>query len=397
MKGEWEMKKILYLFDDINYPSGAQKVTFFQMKTLSRDYKVSVFSLSKPQAYLRPELKGISIVGKELWERTELFSYSLKKVLSLKEISFLKKIQRTFYSIVIRIGKGEAYLNYLFYREIKQKFEKFDVVIVVSEASKLRELVSNLKHPKKIQWIHTDYALWSEFSDWTKMITKKDSVIYKKFDWIVTLSEYSRKGLLKKLPGLKDQTVVIPNLIDGKTILKKAEEDLDIEWNDADCHMVTVGRVDREKAYDRVLDICGKLKAEGYSFCWYIVGDGPLKGHLEKRIKAEQLEEYVKLTGRLENPYPLMKRCDWFVLLSEYEGTPVTIDEAMVLGVPVIATDVGGIAEQMGRYGKGVVLKGDTLYEDLKKEITQKEQMEPIEYRCLNKKIICSLKGLLEK
>ncbi len=391
------MKKILYLFDDINYPSGAQKVTFFQMKTLSRDYKVSVFSLSKPQAYLRPELKGISIVGKELWERTELFSYSLKKVLSLKEISFLKKIQRMFYSIVIRIGKGEAYLNYLFYREIKQKFEKFDVVIVVSEASKLRELVSNLKHPKKIQWIHTDYALWSEFSDWTKMITKKDSVIYKKFDWIVTLSEYSRKGLLKKLPGLKDQTVVIPNLIDGKTILKKAEEDLDIEWNDADYHMVTVGRVDREKAYDRVLDICGKLKAEGYSFCWYIVGDGPLKGHLEKRIKAEQLEEYVKLTGRLENPYPLMKQCDWFVLLSEYEGTPVTIDEAMVLGVPVIATDVGGIAEQMGRYGKGVVLKGDTLYEDLKKEITQKEQMEPIEYRCLNKKIICSLKGLLEK
>ncbi len=391
------MKKILYLFDDINYPSGAQKVTFFQMKTLSRDYKVSVFSLSKPQAYLRPELKGISIVGKELWERTELFSYSLKKALSLKEISFLKKIQRMFYSVVIRIGKGEAYLNYLFYREIKQKFEKFDVVIVVSEASKLRELVSNLKHPKKIQWIHTDYALWSEFSDWTKMITKKDSVIYKKFDWIVTLSEYSRKGLLKKLPGLKDQTVVIPNLIDGKTILKKAEQDLDIEWNDADCHMVTVGRVDREKAYDRVLDICGKLKAEGYSFYWYIVGDGPLKGHLEKRIKAEQLEEYVKLTGRLENPYPLMKRCDWFVLLSEYEGTPVTIDEAMVLGVPVIATDVGGIAEQMGRYGKGVVLKGDTLYEDLKKEITQKEQMEPIEYRGLNEKIICSLKGLLEK
>ena len=393
------MKKILYLFDDINYPSGAQKVTFFQMKTLSRDYKVSVFSLSKPQAYLRPELKGISIVGKELWERTELFSYSLKKVLSLKEISFLKKIQRMFYSVVIRIGKGEAYLNYLFYREIKQKFEKFDVVIVVSEASKLRELVSNLKHPKKIQWIHTDYALWSEFSDWTKMITKKDSVIYKKFDWIVTLSEYSRKGLLKKLPGLKDQTVVIPNLIDGKTILKKAEEDLDIEWNDADCHMVTVGRVDREKAYDRVLDICGKLKAEGYSFCWYIVGDGPLKGHLEKRIKAEQLEEYVKLTGRLENPYPLMKRCDWFVLLSEYEGTPVTIDEAMVLGVPVIATDVGGIAEQMGRYGKGgngYLVKNSENFQRIFKMVgKRKRERKQFDCQEWNKSILCQIEKVL--
>mgnify|MGYP002508080331 CR=1 FL=1 len=61
-------------------------------------------------------------------------------------------------------------------------------------------------------------------------------------------------------------------------------------------------------------------------------------------------------------PYPLMKRCDWFVLLSQYEGTPVTIDEAMILGVPVIATDVGGITEQMGRYKKGVVLKSGTLF-----------------------------------
>lgn len=389
------MKKILYLFDDINYQSGAQKVTFFQMKTLSSDYKVHVFSLSKPQEHI--DLKGISIIGKEVWERTELFSYSLKKVLFLKRISFLKKIQRILYSISIRIGKGEAYLNHLFYQEIKQRFEKYDVIIVVSEASKLRKLVSNLKYPKKIQWIHTDYALWSEFSDWTRMITKKDSMIYRKFDWIVTLSEYSRKGLLKKLPELKDKTIVIPNLIDGETILEKSKKDLDLKWNNSKCHIITVGRVDKEKAYDRVLDICRKLKKEGYSFCWYIVGDGPLKRHLEKRVKEEQLGDYVKLVGKLENPYPLMKRCDWFVLLSQYEGTPVTIDEAMILGVPVIATDVGGIAEQMGRYKKGTVLKSGTLYEDFKKEIEKKEQIEPIEYKSFNEKIICNLKELLEK
>ena len=395
VEGEEQMKKILYLFDDINYQSGAQKVTFFQMKTLSSRYHVRAFSLSRPQEDL--ELQKRFIIGKEIWERTELFSYSLKKALFLKEISFFKKVQRIFYSVLIRLGKGEKYLENLFYREIKQKFEKYDVIIVVSEASKLREMVTQLKHPKKIQWIHTDYALWSEFSDWTQMITRKDAEIYSKFDKIVTLSEYSRKGFIKKLPHLKDKTIVIPNLIDGETILRKSEEHLDLKWDPLKRHIITVGRIEKEKAYDRVLDICKKLKEEDDQFCWYIVGDGPLKGHIEKRIKAEQLTEQVKLMGRMENPYPLMKRCDWFVLLSEYEGTPVTIDEAMVLGVPVIATDVGGIAEQMKRYGRGIVLKNRVRYEEFKSAIVKKEQVEPLEYESFNEEIISSLKRLLEE
>ena len=56
----------------------------------------------------------------------------------------------------------------------------------------------------------------------------------------------------------------------------------------------------------------------------------------------------------MENPCPLPARCDALVLFSEYEGTPVTIDEAKPLGVPVIANDVGGVREMLedGRYGK---------------------------------------------
>ena len=56
----------------------------------------------------------------------------------------------------------------------------------------------------------------------------------------------------------------------------------------------------------------------------------------------------------MENPCPLLKRCSALVLFSEYEGTPVTIDEAKTLGVPVIANDVGGVREMLedGRYGK---------------------------------------------
>ena len=44
------MKKILYLIDDINYKSGAQKVTLFQMQQLQREYDIYMLSLSRPKA-----------------------------------------------------------------------------------------------------------------------------------------------------------------------------------------------------------------------------------------------------------------------------------------------------------------------------------------------------------
>lgn len=103
----------------------------------------------------------------------------------------------------------------------------------------------------------------------------------------------------------------------------------------------------------------------------------------------------MELLGRLENPYPLMKKCDWLVLLSEYEGTPVTIDEAMVLGLAIAAVDVGGIREQMSGYEAGVVLAKERLYEDLKQVVKKKMYAKPTEYKKKNECILHSIEQLL--
>lgn len=58
-------------------------------------------------------------------------------------------------------------------------FEKYDTVCVISEASKLRKFVSELKKPKKVQWIHTDYAAWRNLNGWTRSITRRDKSLYK--------------------------------------------------------------------------------------------------------------------------------------------------------------------------------------------------------------------------
>ena len=102
-----------------------------------------------------------------------------------------------------------------------------------------------------------------------------------------------------------------------------------------------------------------------------------MRKNVEQKIKEYNLSDNVKMLGRLENPYPLMKNSDYFILLSTYEGTPVTIDECAVLKVPVIATAVGGVREQMERYGTGEVLElVDDIYEKFLNVITTHREIE---------------------
>jgi len=108
---------------------------------------------------------------------------------------------------------------------------------------------------------------------------------------------------------------------------------------------------------DRLLEIAAQLKNH-VDFHWFFVGDGRLLASNRELCRAMGLDECITFTGKLENPYPLMKRCDLFVLISEYEGTPVTIDEAKVLGLPVLANDVGGVADMLEEGMYGVILSG---------------------------------------
>ena len=78
-----------------------------------------------------------------------------------------------------------------------------------------------------------------------------------------------------------------------------------------------------------------------------MVGDGEDYDKVKDQVEAGILKDYVILKGSMKNPFLEMKKSDVFALLSTYEGLPNTIYEALILGIPVVATDVGGIADQI--------------------------------------------------
>lgn len=387
------MKRILYIIDDVNYDSGAKAVTLFQMKMLQEYYDISLLTLAKPKEYLDFLDKG-HILDEYIWKVTQIYATSFKKVMREREYSVSQKISRLLYALCLRLRLGNVYFERLVKKRLVPILETFDTVIVVSEASKLRSLVSGLQHPKKIQWIHTDYARWSEFSEWTRAITYNDAKIYSRYDVIVALSEYCKKSMLKKIPELENKIVVIPNLIDGERILSLANTSAVVTIDNRILNYVTVARLDVEKGIDQLLEIAKKLKDKKVNFRWYIIGDGPLREEMDKKRRMLEIEDCTIFLGYMENPYSIMSRCDLFVLLSKYEGTPVTIDEAMILGLNIIAPKIGGIQEQTKDY-PGSCLYENNLQDMLLLYKKGNHRRKGINYMIINKYRSEKIKGIL--
>lgn len=111
--------------------------------------------------------------------------------------------------------------------------------------------------------------------------------------------------------------------------------------------LVCVARLSEEKGHLVLLDALSILRARGIPFTCVLVGEGPLRGSLEKRVKELSLETAVSFRGAL--PADSVQRefagADIAVLSSFGEGIPMVLMEAFAQERPVVATRVGGIPE----------------------------------------------------
>ncbi len=112
--------------------------------------------------------------------------------------------------------------------------------------------------------------------------------------------------------------------------------------------VLTVARLAPQKGLDLLCDAAALLATDGAEppVVWAVAGDGPLAPELEERIEREALP--VRLLGRREDVPDLLAAADVVVSTSSWEGQPLGIQEALAVGAPVVATDVGGTSEVTG-------------------------------------------------
>jgi len=120
--------------------------------------------------------------------------------------------------------------------------------------------------------------------------------------------------------------------------------------------LLTVSRISPEKGFERMLEISNRLKQKGINYVWDIVGNGYNKTY-EEKIKKLAPKEWI-FHGKLDNPFPYIKRADFLLQLSDYEAFGFVLLEALVLGTTVITTDYSSASEMINE-SNGYIIKKD--------------------------------------
>jgi glycosyltransferase involved in cell wall biosynthesis len=104
-----------------------------------------------------------------------------------------------------------------------------------------------------------------------------------------------------------------------------------------------IGRVTQIKRPDRFLDVVSEIKKRNICLDFFIAGDGELLDVCRERIITEELP--VKVLGWQSNIERVLSAADIVVLTSDNEGTPLSLIQAGMAGLPVVSTNVGSVPE----------------------------------------------------
>ena len=122
---------------------------------------------------------------------------------------------------------------------------------------------------------------------------------------------------------------------------------------------VTAGRLSPEKNHERLVRAFALVHAAHPDTRLLVLGTGPLHGRLQDVIAELGLRGSVTLAGYQANPYAIMAGADCFVLSSDYEGQPIALLEALVLGLPIVTTAFDSVRGSLPD-GTGLVVARDT-------------------------------------
>ena len=122
--------------------------------------------------------------------------------------------------------------------------------------------------------------------------------------------------------------------------------------------ILTVGRLHPMKGCDIAVEAARLLKEQGRRFCWVVLGEGPERARLTRQIRRSGLQSMFLLPGARQNPYPWFRAADLYVCASRYEGKSLVVEEAQLLGCPVVTLPCTGVEEQVEDGVSGLIVSG---------------------------------------
>ena len=170
----------------------------------------------------------------------------------------------------------------------------------------------------------------------------KTRILYRRARKVIVISAAIKQFFMEKYGFPSNKIIVIHNPCDVKSIRVRAGETFEV-WEkkifETDNVLINVGRLSKEKGQQYLIRIFRHVNQEIPNSRLILVGDGPLRPHLEKLISDLCLEGKALILGWRTNPFKYMARSKLFCLSSTREGFPNVVVESLACGLPVMAAD----------------------------------------------------------
>lgn len=270
--------------------------------------------------------------------------------------------------------RGNAYLFKYASPKLLSKIVKindYDIVIAFLEGPSTKTL--SKYYGKKVAWVHTDFQALPDLLAHYKSFNEMKNC-YDNYDKIICVAN-TVKNSFCELSATDTPCEVLYNVNQTDLIEEKSNEKQDtIISNDEVFNIVSSGRLIPLKQFDQLINIHKRLIDNNIINNLYILGEGDEHKNLQDQINNLGLNNTCKLLGFNDNPYKYIKNSNLFVCSSRQEGFSTAVTEALILGVPVVSTDVSGARELLGNnneYGIVTEISEDTLYEGVYKMLTE--------------------------
>ena len=375
------MKKILFVMYSLNN-GGAERSLVNLLEELDpKRYEIDLLLFAQEGMFLSqvPDYVNIISGGEKL---EILYSQYVKwsiKTLPLKLYKVISTVNTRITEKGMQTQNAARWIKY--YSKIRPSLNRqYDLAVAYISRDIMYYVDEKVTAKRKIVFIHNDYKAAGHPK-------KYDTPYFERMNILATISDTCTEVLREEFPLMKNKIVNVPNIVSSKVIQKRAENNVPIEFeNDKVLKIVSIGRLNEQKGFDWAIYASKILKDQGIKFKWLIIGNGELQGTLNKLIESTDTGKYIYLIGSRENPYIYMKSADIVVQSSRWEGKSVVLDEAKIIGTPIVTTNYPTAKDQILNEEEGLIvdMNPEGIADGIKRLVEDKKLYEHIHTYLVN-------------